>query len=552
MDLVHPLNKKLHNAIFWNFQNNFKYLHHFYCCLVDFGISFPGPHQPGVDVIFPDIAFLEENKKDILGIVITHAHEDHYGALLDLWPALEIPVYCTAFVAGLLGAKAARFGEYDHIPVNIVSQGDTIEFGPFSIEFIAVSHSIPEPNALLITCEAGRVLHTGDWKLDPTPGVGDSTNIARLKEIGETGGVTTLICDSTNAMRDGVSPSEKDIQESLTQVIRNAKNRVAVTTFSSNVARIRAICLAARDTDRQVVLIGAAMKRVVQVSKELGYLDDIPPFISEAEYGYLPRDKVLVVLTGSQGESRAALARISRDEHRDIAFAKGDTVIFSSRAIPGNEKVVGSIINNLVRSGVEVITDREELVHVTGHPRKNELIQMYEWVKPRSLLPVHGEAMHLRAHARLAQEHGINDVMVIEDGDMIQIAPHALKKVDEVNVGLLVRDGNLIRDEVGAGVNMRRKLSFAGIVMIGVVLDDKGDILDDPAVEICGLPLEDDDDELMEDVLFEVVLNTLESLPRKKRRQADVVRDSLTRAARAKVNEIWGKKPICQVLVMGA
>lgn len=518
--------------------------------VVDFGISFPGPHQPGVDVIFPDIAFLEEVRADIVGIVITHAHEDHYGALLELWPSLERPVYCTAFVAGLLNAKAARYGEYEAIPTTVVEAGDTLEIGAFSVEFISVSHSIPEPCSLLITTDAGRVLHTGDWKLDPTPGVGKSTNIERLKEIGQTGGVDALICDSTNAMRDGESPSEADIQRTLTEVIRGAKNRVAVTTFSSNVARIRAIALAARACDRQVVLMGAAMRRVVDVSRELGYLDDVPRFISEAEYGYLPREKVLVLLTGSQGEPRAALARIARNDHRDIAFSKGDMVIFSSRAIPGNEKVIGNIINQLVAAGLDVVTDRDAAVHVTGHPRKNELLQMYDWVKPRSLVPVHGEAMHLRAQARLALGAGISDVMVIDNGDVVHIAPNALQKVDKVPTGILVRDGKLIRDEAGAGVLERRKLSFAGVVNVAIVLNEKGDLLDDPAIEFFGLPLEDDEDDLMEDLLYEIVLSTIEGLPRKKRRDEGLVRESVQRAIRGRVNHIWGKKPLCSVLLL--
>ena len=266
----------------------------------------------------------------------------------------------------------------------------------------------------------------------------------------------------------------------------------------------------------------------------------------------MPREKVLVILTGSQGEPRAALARIARDDHRDIAFSKGDLVIFSSRAIPGNEKVVGNIINQLVASGVEVITDRDEVVHVTGHPRINELLQMYDWVKPRSLVPVHGESMHLRAQARLALGAGISDVMVIDNGDVVHVAPNALQKVDEVPVGILVRDGKYIRDEDGAGVNIRRKLSFAGIVNVAVVLDAKGGIPDDPAVELFGLPIEDDDDELFEDIIFNVILNTIEGLPMKKRRDEALVKDAVYRAVRAKVNHLWGKKPFCSVMMLRA
>ncbi|MBN8983184.1 MAG: ribonuclease J, partial [Rhizobiales bacterium] len=348
---------------------------------VDLGVSFGDEeHLPGIDLVMPDVTFLEKERKNLMGLVLTHAHEDHFGAIIDLWPKLKCPIYATKFSAALFEAKCAAERGAPKIPVTVVESGARIDIGPFNVEFIPVAHSIPESHALGIRTPAGLVLHTGDWKIDPTPIVSAPTDEARLRELGDEG-VLALIGDSTNAVREGRSPSETEVAATLAKLVKAARGRVAVTTFASNVARIRAVADAARAAGREVVVVGRAMQRVVQVARETGHLDGVQEFRSDQYYGHFPADKVLALCTGSQGEPRAALARIARDDHPQVTLNRGDTVIFSSRTIPGNEKAVGSVINGLITQGIEVITDRTELVHVSGHPRRDELRDMMSWVR---------------------------------------------------------------------------------------------------------------------------------------------------------------------------
>ncbi|MHA1190052.1 MAG: ribonuclease J, partial [Alphaproteobacteria bacterium] len=356
---------------------------------VDMGVSFAKENLPGIDAILPDISFLIENRKSLAGIVITHAHEDHFGALFDLWPQLKAPVIMSPFAAALLQAKKAGERGAPEIPITVVEQGGRRKIGPFEIEYVPMSHSIPEPNAVAIRSGAGLVVHSGDWKLDQHPVVGLPTDEARLMALGDEG-VLALVCDSTNAIRDGVSPSEADVALTLTDLISKAKQRVIVTAFASNVARIRSVAEAARAADRSVVLVGRAMRRAVDVATEIGYLDGLPPFLDQDAFSSLPRNQVVALMTGSQGESRAALARAASGGNRDIKMARGDQVIFSSRAIPGNERSVNGIINALVDQGIEIITDKDAMVHVSGHPRRDELRQFYKWLRPEILVPVHG------------------------------------------------------------------------------------------------------------------------------------------------------------------
>ena len=518
---------------------------------VDCGVSFAGPDFPGVDLVFPDIRFLEQERHSLKGIVITHAHEDHYGALLDLWPRLKVPVYATAFTAGLLQSKREGEPGAPKIPVTLFKAGDRFDLGPFSIEAVNVTHSIPEPVALAIRTPLGTVLHTGDWKIDATPALGDPTDEKRLREIGDEG-VLALVCDSTNAMREGVSPSEHDVSASLREIIASAKGRVAITTFSSNVGRIRSIAEAAHDAGRQVLLMGRSMKRVADVADELGYLDGLPPFVSEQDFGYIPRDKAVIVLTGSQGEPRAALARLSRDEHPLVALAKDDVVIFSSRSIPGNEKAIIEIKNALIDRGVRVIEDHDQLVHVSGHPRRNELKQMYAWTRPRIAVPVHGEAAHLAAHAALAREQGVREVVSARDGRMVRLAPGAAEITDEVPVGRLYKDGILIGTAENMGILERRKLAFAGHVSIMVELTAKLEMTVDPEVVLVGLPERDDEGEDMEEVLIDAAAGAVESIPRGRRKDPNVVREAVRRAVRAEAQDAWGKKPVVTVFVARA
>src|SRR5947209_8703964 len=367
---------------------------------VDFGVAFADDALPGVDLIMPDIRYLVEERRNVLGLVLTHAHEDHFGALLDLWPRLKLPVYATPFTAALLQAKLEGEPGAPEIPVNIVPLGGRFTLGPFDIELVSMVHSIPESNGLIIRTPLGSVLHSGDWKIDPTPVIGPPTDEAKLRALGNEG-CLALIGDSTNAVREGRSPSEADVAKCLADLIRNAPRRVAVTTFASNVARLRAVIEAGQLCEREIVVVGRAMDRIIQVARETGYLDAGKEFCSADVYGHLPPDKVLALCTGSQGEPRAALSRIAQDEHPDVAFSRGDRVIFSSRAIPGNEKAVSRVINGLVAQGIEVITDRTHLVHASGHPRMDELRDMISWVRPHILIPAHGEPLHMAEHAEL-------------------------------------------------------------------------------------------------------------------------------------------------------
>ncbi|MFK4819109.1 ribonuclease J [Ochrobactrum quorumnocens] len=516
--------------------------------VVDMGVSFAGPEHPGADLILPDIRFLEAEKNNLRGIIITHAHEDHYGALLDLWPRLKAPVYATPFTAGLLEAKRqSEFGAPE-IPVTIFKAGETFEVGPFKLEAIAVTHSIPEPVSLAITTPLGTVVHTGDWKMDPDPSMGPLIDEARFRALGDQG-VLALICDSTNAMREGESPSERQVGDSLRELIENARGRVAVTTFSSNVGRIRSITEAARDAGRQVLVVGRSMKRTIAVATELGYMEGLPEFLSEDDYGYIPRENVVVILTGSQGEPRAALAKLARDEMRSIALSAGDTVIFSSRPIPGNEKAILDIKNKLIDQGIKLISDDDALVHVSGHPRRNELKRMYSWVRPKILVPVHGEAAHLVAQGSLGAMEGIEEIAQVRDGDMLRLAPGRAEIIDEAPVGRIYKDGKLIGDEDEIGMVERRKLAFVGHVAVSVLLDRDFKIMDEPDLVAFGLPEEDGQGDLMEDILLDAAIEAIDSIPRARRKDLEVVRESVRRAVRSATNEAWGKKPVVTVFI---
>jgi ribonuclease J len=516
---------------------------------VDLGVAFGGDDLPGIDLVMPDVRFLVEERRNLAGIVLTHAHEDHFGALIDLWPQLRAPVYATPFTAALLAAK--RLGEpgAPEIPLNVVPLGARFSLGPFDIELVSVAHSIPESNALIIRTPLGTVVHTGDWKIDPTPVLGPPTDEAKLRAAGDAG-VLALVGDSTNAVRDGRSPSEVDVAQTLTELIAQAPGRVAVTTFASNVARVRSAALAAFAARREVVVVGRAMDRVIQVARETGYLDGVGEFRSIDIYGQLPPNKVVALCTGSQGEPRAALARIAADEHPEVTLNKGDRVIFSSRTIPGNEKAVGRIINGLVRQGIEVITDRTHLVHVSGHPRRAELDDMYRWVRPRIAIPVHGEALHLREHAELARRAGVKDVIVCQDGDLVRLAPGPPGIVDEVPAARVYRDGNILVEGEGRTVPERRRLAFAGIVSVALAVTRNGELAGDPAVELTGIPPADTAGEPMADIVRDTVIDTFEQLPRGRRRDPDAVAESLTRAVRAAIGARWAKKPTCHVHVL--
>ena len=515
--------------------------------MVDVGVSFGGADTPGVDLILPDTSFIEKERKNLAGIIITHAHEDHFGALATLWPKLGAPVYMTQFAANLLEVRRLQEPGAPKIPVRIVKQGDRVKIGDFEVEFIAVAHSVPESCALAIRTAAGTVIHTGDWKTDPTPGVGLPTDEKRLREIGDEG-VLAMVADSTNIFREGVSPSEADVAKTMAALIAASPARVAVTTFASNVARMRSVAEAALTCGREVVCVGRAMDRVFQVASELGMFKGLPPFRATEAYGYLPPDKVVALLTGSQGEPRAALARIARNDHPDVTLAKGDRVIFSSRTIPGNEKEVGAIINGLYRQGIDVITDRTHLVHVSGHPRRDEVQRLYGWVRPKVAIPAHGETAHLTEHATFAKAQGVPHVFRAFNGEVVQLSGEP-GIVDQVHSGRIFKDGDLLIQATDRTVPERKKLSFAGIVSLAIAMDEKGTLMSDAEVMTAGLPLRTSDGEDFDAFILETAEELLENLPKAKRRDPDAVRNILERGLRNAISQEWNKKPVCHVLV---
>ena len=516
--------------------------------MVDCGITFPeGEFDPGIDVILPDVRFIEENRGDLVGILITHAHEDHIGAVIELWPRLKAPVYATPFTAGMLRAKLAEWGGDLQIPINVVQLDSRFKLGPFDVELVTLAHSIPEMSAVALRTPQGLVFHTGDFKFDATPVIGTPLDETRLKRLGEEG-VQALIIDSTNAFREGASPSEQDVAKSLAEIIAKAKTRVAVTTFSSNVARIKAVAEAARAANRQVVVAGRALHRVIEVSVDTGYLPQGFRFLDQDQFKTLQRRDIVLLCTGSQGEQRAALARIAEEEHPEISFDKGDIVIFSSRTIPGNEKAVGRIQNNLARAGCDILTDNEALVHVSGHPRRDELRRMYSLLRPKVVVPMHGEARHLKAQAQLAREQGAETVFTVQDGEIVRLAPDPAV-IDDAPVARLFRDGRLLVPEADGPVRARRKLAAVGIVMVSLCLSRRGELMAEPLAELDGVPAETGDGEDMLDVVLDAVDGTWRSLPGPGRKSPDLVSEAVRRAVRSAVAQVWGKKPICKVLV---
>lgn len=516
--------------------------------IVDCGVSFPGPDLPGVDLVLPDIRFIIAEGSRLKGIVITHAHEDHYGALHDLWPSLNVPVWATPFTASLLEAKRQSEPGAPKIPVTIYRAGEKFSVGPFQIEAINVAHSIPEPVSLAITSPLGTLIHTGDWKIDLEPSLGGVTDEKRFRELGEAG-VLALICDSTNAMVEGQSPTEREVGASLRTILEAAPGRVAITTFSSNVGRIRSIAEAARDGGRQVMVLGRSMKRVIDVSRELGYLDGLPDFLGEDQFGFIPREKAVIICTGSQGEPRAALSKLARDEMKSVSLSPGDMVIYSSRAIPGNEKPINEIKNLLITQGIKIVEDKDALVHVSGHPRRGELRKMYEWTKPRISVPVHGEAAHLAAHASLAAMAGIPEVAQIRDGDLLRLAPGPAEILDKLPFGRVFKDGKLIGNEEEMGIAERRKLSYVGHVAVNVVLDEKLELVGEPDLVSLGLPDSDAAGDDLEEVLLDAAISAIESIPRARRKDLDLIAEAVRRAVRNSSEQAWGKKPVVTVFV---
>ncbi len=517
--------------------------------MVDCGVMFGGPETPGVDIIVPDISFIEERRKDLLGIVITHAHEDHIGAIPWLAHRLGVPVYATKFALLLMARKLEEFGLEEEVKLVEVKPGERFQLGEIGVEYISVTHSLPEPNMLALHTPAGVVVHSGDFKIDRTPTIPPAFGFDRLRELGNAG-VQALVCDSTNAIKPGRSPSEAEVAASLQKLIAAAPHRVAVTTFSSHVARIKAVSEAAAQTGREVVVAGFAMRRVIEAAREVGLLDSSHRFLDEEAFGYLERDKVVLLCTGSQGEPNAALSRIADDAHPRIALEAGDQVIFSSFTIPGNEKAVFGIVNRLAMLGVEVILNTpERLVHTSGHPRQEELKELYDLLRPEKLVPMHGEFLHMRAQQKLAQAHGIADTALMADGELLRLAPGPLEVLGEAVTGTQHVDGRLLVPGWNGPVKQRRKLSYVGVVVLSVALDAKGNVRGAVQMVSEGLPEFTADGELLEDILLDAADAALDGMGKGRRRNDETVIDTLRLAVRRAAKAEWGKRPVVHVLV---
>jgi ribonuclease J len=512
--------------------------------MVDLGVKFGDENDPGIDVIMPDVGFITKNKKRFHGLVVTHAHEDHIGAICHLWPQLECEVHCTPFAAELLKLKLIEHGLDEDVPLVIHKPGSKFTLGPFKLELVPVTHSIPESCALFIDSGKGTALHSGDWKIDLHPQLGHGMGEKRLRELGDKG-VDALVCDSTNVLREGLSPSERDVAATLEDIIKHATGRVAVTTFASHVERISCAVRAARSAGREVVIAGRAMRNTIEAARKVGLLKDAGAFLDIEEFGYLPNDRIVLLCTGSQGEARAAIARIAEDTHPQIALEKGDLVIFSARTIPGNEKDVGAVINNLAKLDIDVITPDEALVHSSGHPRQGELKQMYDWVKPKILVPMHGEPRHLRAHANFAKAQGIGETLILEDFKIARLKPGQAEIIDEAPGGRLHLDGKIIVPAEDGPARQRRKLSFSGAVFVSVLMNAKLD-LQDLTLIADGLP------NGLDEELEAVAEEAFTAMPRARRKDPATVEETIRTAIRRACDNVWGKKPVCKVVVMQA
>jgi ribonuclease J len=509
--------------------------------VVDCGVTFGREtDSPGVDLILPDIRYLAERREDVLGIVATHAHEDHIGAIALLWPVLKCPIYATPFTARLIEGKLTEAGL--SVPVREVSLGGSLKLGPFAIDFISITHSIPEPNLLAIRTPLGLIAHTGDWKLDPEPLLGAVTDAAAIQKLGDEG-VLALVCDSTNALVPGHSGSEAQVRDSLVQLIGGLKRRIAVTAFASNVARLDSIAHAAKIHGRKLALVGRSMHKIVQAARATGYLKDFPAALDAAEASELPAGKVLYLVTGSQGEPRAALSRIAQGNHPDVQLGNGDAVIFSSRVIPGNDLAIFELHNKLCALGVEVLTAEDQFVHVSGHPAREELAEMYRWTRPRIAVPVHGELRHMAEHARLAKSLQVPEALVPANGQLYRLAPGPAELIDEVPSGRIHMDGRVLVAEGEGLAKARRAMAYAGLIAITLVLDSKGRPAADAAILAEGMP------EPVTDAVRTVVDEALRRY-NPKSTDSEALREAVRRAARRAAQDAWGKKPVTRVTVV--
>lgn len=513
--------------------------------IFDCGMGFADHRYPNVDILLPDPSFAEERRKDIVGLVITHAHEDHIGAVPYLWPRLKCPIYCTKFTAAVLRSKFDDFPNCRDAKIYEIEAESVLNLNPFKLHFINVSHSIPEAVATLIETKHGNVLHSGDWNLDPTPVLGKPTNEKMLRKIGDAG-VRAYIGDSTNSLAPGRGGTERDVENGLTQLLSECKGRVGVTIFASNIGRIRSIAKAAQENGRSVCLLGRSLHRMTSAARACGYLHDIRPFVSNEDMEYMPADKILYIVTGSQGEAVAALARIARGEWPEVKFAKGDTVVFSSRAIPGNEVEINVVKNNLSASGVTIVDPdtTKHKIHVSGHPYRDEITDMLNWVRPHAVIPVHGERLMLDAHAQLAQDLGVKETIVPNNGSVIHLGPGPVAVIDHVETGLLAVEPQRIVKSDHKAIAERRKLQYSGAAHITIALTKRGELLMEPQISLVGMidGSVAGEFDVIADLRMEIE-DTLSDLKDEGVHKDDRIEEDVRVAVRRMLHQIFGFKP---------
>ncbi len=518
--------------------------------MVDCGVCFPDENTPGIDIITPDIAFIAERKQDLLGMVITHGHEDHHGAIEYLWPQLQCPVYATEFTARMILNKLAEAGLKGQVRVNALPpKGGLFEVGPFKGEMIHVTHSVPESQMLLLNTPHGKVLHTGDWKFDADPIIGALTNEERLKQLGKED-VLALVGDSTGSLESGLHGSEKGVQDKFRDIFGRYKHRIAVTCFSSHIARMKSIAVAAREHGRYVALVGRSIWKNAEIAESCGYLPEFGQFLSEHEAMEAPRDKVVFICTGCQGQPRSALVRMAAFDHPVIELEKGDTVIFSSREIPGNEKAIARLQNQLVHQGIKVVTANEEHVHVSGHPTQGDMAKLFQWVRPKIAVPMHGELRHMTAHAKLALDEKVPSAVIPRNGEIIRLGPGIHEKVGEVKSGRHGLDGKILR-ELGdsEAIKHRRKMNYNGAAVVSLALDKRGNVAHDPQITLLGVEDDKRVDALREEIVAEV-MDAVESMAKSSRLDDAAVKNAVAGAVRRYLKEYHGKKPMVETHVM--
>ncbi|MNH49099.1 Ribonuclease J 1 [compost metagenome] len=517
--------------------------------LVDVGVTFGDPSTPGVDVIVPDPSFLEG--ETILGIVLTHAHEDHIGALGWLWPRIQAPLYATPFTAYLIREKLRDANILDQVELNEIPLGGDLNLGPFDVTFVTITHSIAEPNGLAIKTPLGTVLHTGDWKIDNDPVVGERTDVETIKRLGDEG-VLAMVCDSTNVFVDGVAGSEGDVKVAMADLIKDLKGRVAVGCFASNVARMDSVIRAAEAAGRRVALAGRSMHRISAAAKSVGMLSDVKPFLSEQEARVWPADEILYLCTGSQGEVRAALSRVAEGTHPFIKLGKGDHCIFSSRVIPGNELSIGRLQDKMADRGVRLYTEKDHPgIHVSGHPCRDELREMYSWARPQIAVPTHGMRRHLMEHANLAKNMQVPETVTPRNGDMVRLAPGPAAIIDEVPSGRLFVDGGMLVEEAGEALRERKHAASNGVLVVSFAMDKRGKIVSD--IDVRGIGLPGDEDRPLGDILDDLAERAEQAVRKLKGEALDdelVVEQAVSRVLKKASQQIWDRRPIVETVIL--